>query len=98
MVALRRTVADPVDGSRLADGQHVALSHFKNLNLIPPPYPLSTIFVGCIIFLVWLAPKPVLLGLASAYVGSGVALRIGGLLRRRSRRSAPNPRPEHQVG
>ncbi len=71
---------------------------FKDINLLRPRSPMSIVVIGCIIFLIWIAAAPVLLVMGSAYVASGIALRIGGLLRRRARRSTPNPRPEHQLG
>jgi hypothetical protein len=39
--------------------------------------------------LTWNFPQVVLLGLAVTYVGSGIVVRIGGMLRRRFRRSQP---------
>ena len=69
---------------------------FKDLNLLRPRSPLTVILLGVIIFLIWNYSQPALLIMASAYVGSGVAIRLGGLLRR-LRPSRP-PQPEHQVG
>jgi CDP-diacylglycerol---serine O-phosphatidyltransferase len=71
---------------------------FKDIHLLRPRSPVSVILIGALIYLIWIAAQPVLLVLAVAYVGSGVALRIGGIVRRRLRRSAPTPRPEHQIG
>jgi CDP-diacylglycerol--serine O-phosphatidyltransferase len=71
---------------------------FKDINLLRPRSPVSVILVGSFFYLIWLASQPVLLGIAATYVGSGVAIRLGGLIRRRWRRSNPQPKPEHQVG
>jgi len=72
---------------------------FKDLSLTHPRSPLSIILMGVLIFLVWKFSQPVLLVLALSYVGVGIAIRIGGIVRRRLR---PQPQPpreaEHQVG
>lgn len=70
---------------------------FKDVSLVKPRSPLTIIFLGSVIYLIWLAPQPVLLCLGILYVGSGIALRAGGILRRHWRRPAPNPKPEHPV-
>ncbi len=71
---------------------------FKGISLLQPRSPLTIVFLASLIYLIWIASQPVLLCLAVLYVGSGIALRAGGVLRRRFRRSVPTPRPEHQVG
>lgn len=71
---------------------------FKDINLLRPRSPLTVILVGAVIYLIWIAAQPVFLAMAILYVGSGVALRIGGLFRRRMRPPSPTPRPEHQIG
>ena len=71
---------------------------FKDVNFLRPRSPLSVIFVGSLIYLIWVASQPVLLALAITYVGSGIALRAGGIIRRRFRHAPPPPHPEHQVG
>ena len=69
---------------------------FKGVNLMAPRSFMTFVFFGCLIFLIAQFPQPVLLGLAICYVGSGIVIRIGGILRRRVRQ---HPRqPEHQVG
>jgi CDP-diacylglycerol--serine O-phosphatidyltransferase len=69
---------------------------FKGVNLAGPRSPLIVILFGALIVLIWNFPQPVLLGIASAYVGGGILIRLGGILRRRPRHSPPAP--EHQVG
>jgi len=68
---------------------------FKDLNLMRPRSPFTVVLFGCAIYMIWNFSQPVLLALALVYVGSGVAVRIGGLIRRRWK-SAP-PSPETQV-
>jgi len=70
---------------------------FKGVNLQRPRSWVNYIMVGSLIYLIWVASQPVLLGLAITYVGSGIALRAGGLLRRKFKRT-PRPHTEHQVG
>jgi CDP-diacylglycerol--serine O-phosphatidyltransferase len=69
---------------------------FKGVNLGRPRSPLMIIVLGGLIYLIWIASEPVLLALAITYVGSGIAIRLGGILRRRIR--AHHSQPEHQVG
>ena len=68
---------------------------FKQVNLSGPRSPLILILFGALIYIIWHFAQPVLLGLAIAYVGSGIVLRIVGILKRL--RHAP-PAPEQQVG
>jgi len=72
---------------------------FKDLSLTHPRSPLTIVLMGVLIFLVWNFSKPVLLVLAVSYVLVGIAIRIGGIIRRRLRPHAEPPQePEHQVG
>ena len=68
---------------------------FKEINVAGPRSPLSVVLFGALIYLIWTFPQPVLLGISTTYVASGILLRIGGAVRRRTR---PTPAPEHQVG
>lgn len=70
---------------------------FKDLSLMRPRSPLILVLIGAFIFLMVNASQPLLLGMAAAYVSSGVFIRIGGIIRRRFR-PAPPRQPEHQVG
>jgi CDP-diacylglycerol--serine O-phosphatidyltransferase len=63
---------------------------FKDLNLLQPRSPLSIILLGSLIFLIANYSQPVLLAMAITYVGSGILVRVGGLILRRS--SAVEPR------
>ncbi len=56
---------------------------FKDLNLLRPRSPRSVILLGSLIYLIWNYSRRVLLVLAIAYLGSGIVIRIGGILRRR---------------
>ena len=69
---------------------------FKELNFLKPRSPLTVILLGALIFVLVYYSQPALLIMAVAYVGSGVAIRFGGLLRRL--RPARSPEPEHQIG
>jgi CDP-diacylglycerol--serine O-phosphatidyltransferase len=55
---------------------------FKDLNLLRPRSPLIFIVLGSIIYLVWNYSQPFLLALGIFYVGSGMVVRIGGVLKR----------------
>lgn len=56
---------------------------FKDFNLIQPRSPKSVVLLGMMIYLLVYFSKPVLLALALTYVGSGILVRLGGLLRRK---------------
>ena len=70
---------------------------FKDLSLLRPRSPLVFVLVGSLIYLIWNFSQPVLLGMTACYVGSGILIRAGGLVRRRIRPTPPRE-PEHQVG
>ena len=59
---------------------------FKDLNLLRPRSPIMIVFFGSLIYLFWNWPQPMLLILAILYVGSGIAVRLGGLIRSRTGR------------
>ncbi len=69
---------------------------FKNLRLSRPRSPVTLLVVGSVIFLLWNFSQPLLLFMTICYVGGGIAIRAGGVLRRRFRHRPPEP--EHQVG
>ncbi len=69
---------------------------FKDINLARPRSPLILVLLGSLIILIWNFSQPVLLSLAACYVGSGMVIRAGGIVRRRFKH-APRT-PEHQVG
>jgi CDP-diacylglycerol---serine O-phosphatidyltransferase len=70
---------------------------FKDLNLLRPRTPLILVVMGVVIYGIVYWSQPVLVILASIYVGSGIAIRLGGILRRYFR-PTPKPNPETQVG
>lgn len=70
---------------------------FKELNLMRPRPPLMILLLGGFIYLLWYYSQPMLLAMAIAYVGSGIVLRIGGIIRRRLRPAPPQQR-EAQAG
>jgi CDP-diacylglycerol--serine O-phosphatidyltransferase len=61
---------------------------FKDINLLSPRSPRSVVLLGMLIYLIWNFSQPVLLAMASAYVASGIVVRLGGLLRGLMRRDA----------
>jgi CDP-diacylglycerol---serine O-phosphatidyltransferase len=74
---------------------------FKGLHLTKARSPLLIVVLGALIYLIWNWAQPVFLILALTYVGSGIVTRLGGLVRRRFRRTPPPPHPtapEHQIG
>jgi CDP-diacylglycerol--serine O-phosphatidyltransferase len=69
---------------------------FKDLSLTRPRSPLTIIFLGGAIFLVFNFPRATLLAMSVAYMLSGIVIRVGGITRRRLK--PPPPEPEHQIG
>jgi CDP-diacylglycerol--serine O-phosphatidyltransferase len=70
---------------------------FKDLNLLRPRTPLILVVMGIVIYGIFYWSQPVLVILASIYVGSGIAIRLGGIIRRYFRHT-PGPKPETQIG
>jgi CDP-diacylglycerol--serine O-phosphatidyltransferase len=62
---------------------------FKDLNLLRPHSPVSLVLLGAFVILIWNYSKLVLPAMAGAYVASGIVIRLGGIVRRRFRRSGP---------
>jgi CDP-diacylglycerol---serine O-phosphatidyltransferase len=75
---------------------------FKGLSLRQPHTPLIVIVVGGLVFGIWNYGHVVLPIMAAVYVGSGIAIRFGGIVRRHVLRrrlgGAPPNVPERQVG
>ena len=71
---------------------------FKGISLLRPRSPLIIVAMGVLIYLVWNYSQAVLLLMAIAYVGSGIVIRAGGIVRRRFRHLPPPPEPERQIG
>jgi CDP-diacylglycerol--serine O-phosphatidyltransferase len=67
-----------------------------------PRTPLIVIVVGGLVYAIWNYGHVVLPAMAAVYVGSGIAIRVGGIVRRHVLRrrlgGAPPNVPEHQVG
>lgn len=59
---------------------------FKDLNLMRPRSPIFVVIAGSFIFLIWNYSNIVLLTLGVLYVGSGMVVRFGGLLKRAFRK------------
>jgi CDP-diacylglycerol---serine O-phosphatidyltransferase len=68
---------------------------FKELNLLRPRSPLSAIVLGGFIYLIWNYSQPVLLVMGTAYVSSGIVIRVGGIVRRLLRPTPPRPQERH---
>lgn len=71
---------------------------FKQIGVTKPRTPLIVLVIGGVAFLIWEWPQPMLLAAASAYVASGIAIRLGGLIRRRKKSRPPAVVTEHQIG
>ncbi len=67
---------------------------FKDLNLFQQRSRVAVVVFAMMIYLVWNFSEPVLLAAATVYVGGGIVVRIGGLLRRRPK---PLPEPQHEL-
>ena len=70
---------------------------FKDFSLVRPRSPISVVLLGMMIYLIWNYSQPVLLGLAVVYVASGIVVRLGGILRRKSRGTHRPPETQEQV-
>ncbi len=66
---------------------------FKDLNMLQQRSFLTVVLIAMTIYLIWNFSQPVLITLATGYVASGLAIRIGGVLRRRFKHL---PEPERQ--
>jgi CDP-diacylglycerol---serine O-phosphatidyltransferase len=58
---------------------------FKGISLSKPYTPLILILAGAFIYGMWNYSQLMLLAMGTAYVGSGIVIRIGGVIRRRLR-------------
>ncbi len=67
---------------------------FKDLNLLRPGSPFSLLFFGGFFYLLWNYSRIVLVTIGVLYVGSGLVVRIAGVLKRRVQGSGPAPQPE----
>lgn len=63
---------------------------FKDLNLLRPRSPLALILFSSLIYMIYAYSQVTLLLIAVLYVGSGIVIRIGGIVRRIFRRTEPN--------
>ena len=70
----------------------------KGWNLLRPQSPVTFIFLGSLIYLIWTVPQPVLLAMAVTYVSSGIVIRLGGIVRRFWKHPQSSGRPEQQLG
>jgi CDP-diacylglycerol--serine O-phosphatidyltransferase len=75
---------------------------FKGIGFHKAYSPLIIILLGGLIYAIWNYPHTVLLIMAMTYVGSGIVIRLGDVIRRRMKPRPPQSgfpvTPEHQVG
>lgn len=71
---------------------------FKQVSVSKPRTPLIVLVVGGVALLIWEWAQPFLLAAATTYVLSGIAIRVGGFLRRYRRLRPGTSYPEHQIG
>ena len=67
---------------------------FKEIHFKGPRSPLTVILFGALIVLIYFYSQPVLLVLATIYVGTGIVIRAAGIIRRMVRPQPPAPQPE----
>ena len=61
----------------------------KELNLLTPRSPLMVVVLGSLIYLIWNYSQAMLLLMGVLYVGGGIAIRLGGIMRRIFRKRQP---------
>lgn len=75
---------------------------FKQWSAGKPRTPLIVLLMGGLIFVIWEWSQPVLMGMASAYVFSGILIRLTSFIRRTRRTRASSAmaekEPEQQIG
>ena len=71
---------------------------FKGINFNKAYSPLLIILAGGLIYATWNYSEIVFVVLTVAYVGSGIAIRLGGIVRRRLRHTPPSAPAEQHVG
>jgi CDP-diacylglycerol--serine O-phosphatidyltransferase len=71
---------------------------FKQISVSKPRATVSVLLIGLIAVLIVFWSQPVLLVMAITYVGSGIIIRTGGLVRRLRKARASTALAEQQVG
>src|SRR5207244_1162377 len=71
---------------------------FKGISMNKAYSPLIVIAVGAFVYGMFNYSQLLLLAMSSAYVASGIAIRIGGVVRRKMRHAPPRSPAEHPVG
>lgn len=71
---------------------------FKQISVSKPRATVSVLLIGLVAVLIVFWSQPVLLVMAITYVGSGIAIRTGGLVRRLRKTRASSALAEQQVG
>lgn len=65
---------------------------FKDFNLVSPRSPRSLIVLAAFLYLIWNFSEPLLLVISALYIGSGIVVRIAGIVRRMGTHGTP-PEP-----
>ncbi len=68
---------------------------FKEFGDVSPRSPLTLIAIGSVIYVIWNYSQPALLLIACSYAASGLAVRIGGIIKRKLRPSAGERQVQH---
>jgi CDP-diacylglycerol--serine O-phosphatidyltransferase len=71
---------------------------FKGIGMTKAYSPLIVILVGAFVYGMYNYSQILLLAMSSTYVASGIAIRIGGIVRRKVRHSPPPAPAEHPIG
>jgi CDP-diacylglycerol--serine O-phosphatidyltransferase len=71
---------------------------FKQISVSKPRTTVSVLLTGLIAVLIVFWSQPVLLVMAITYVGSGIVIRTGGMVRRLRKTRASTALAEQQVG
>ncbi|MBK5292001.1 MAG: CDP-diacylglycerol--serine O-phosphatidyltransferase [Acidobacteriia bacterium] len=71
---------------------------FKDFNLGSPRSPITVVVLGSLIYLIWNYSHLVLFAMSTVYVGSGIVIRFGGILKRKFRPSPPKDAPAVRIG
>jgi len=71
---------------------------FKDFNMGSPRSPITAVKLGAFIYAVWNYSQLVLFVMSILYVGSGVVIRFGGILKRKFRPSPPKDASPARIG
>jgi CDP-diacylglycerol--serine O-phosphatidyltransferase len=66
---------------------------FKDVHLTRARSPVTFVLFAVVIYLIWNYSQPTIFAVTVAYVLSGIAIRVGGIVRRRWKPQPPRPEP-----